>query len=66
MGDQIWIALIVMGGIVLAIVAWQILSIGKAAMEKKAVEDVEDLRRRVRALEARLGVKSEAEPGRPS
>jgi hypothetical protein len=55
MNTSIWIALIVMGGIVLSIVAWQLLSIGKAAATPPtgyAADDLNDLRRRLQALES--------------
>lgn len=61
MGQAVGVAAIVMAGLVLITVLWQVLSIGKAkAIQSGGGEfawrtEVEDLRARLEALEARLG-----------
>lgn len=51
------VASIVMAGVFLTVIAWQVLSIGKTAMLNKAGrnnEEIEELRERVQALESQL------------
>lgn len=48
---------IIMAGLFLSVVGWQVLSIGKAAMLNKtgiSNEEIEELRKRIQSLESKI------------